>query len=56
LLALHLASYVLAYIVTPWDLNVLLPATLDRLLWHALPAFLLLTGWHWAEAITPRQP
>ena len=54
LLALHLASYVLAYVVTPWDLSVLMPATVDRLLWHTTPAVLLLTGWHWAETLKAR--
>jgi hypothetical protein len=50
LLAMHLASYVLAYVVTPWNLNVLMPATMDRLLLHTAPAVFLLAGWHWAEA------
>ena len=50
LLALHLGSYVLAYIVTPWNLAVLMPETLERLLWHTMPAVFLLTGWHWAES------
>jgi 4-amino-4-deoxy-L-arabinose transferase-like glycosyltransferase len=50
LLTLHLGSYVLAYLVTPWDLAVLMSATMERLLFHAAPAILLLTGWHWAEA------
>jgi len=49
LLGLHLASYALAYSVTPWDLTVLMPMTLDRLLLHAIPAAIFLAGWHWAE-------
>lgn len=49
LLALHLGSYVLVYLVTPWDLTVLVSTTMDRLLLHATPAILLLTGWHWIE-------
>ena len=48
-LALQLASYVLAYLVTPWELTVLMPATLERLFWQTMPAVFLLTGWHWAE-------
>jgi hypothetical protein len=49
LLGLHLMSYALAYSVTPWDLSVLMPMTLDRLLLHTVPAVILLAGWHWAE-------
>jgi hypothetical protein len=26
-----------------------MPMSLDRLLWHAVPAVILLAGWHWAE-------
>jgi hypothetical protein len=49
LLGLHLLSYVLAYMVTPWDFNVLVPMTMYRLLLHTVPAVILLAGWHWAE-------
>jgi hypothetical protein len=49
LLGLHLMSYALAYSVTPWDLAVLMPMTMDRLLLHAVPAVIFLAGWHWAE-------
>jgi len=49
LLGLQLASYALAYSVTPWNLTVLMPVTLDRLLSHAIPALIFLAGWHWAE-------
>ena len=49
LLGLHLMSYALAYSVTPWDLTVLMPMTMDRLLLHAVPAVIFLAGWHWAE-------
>ena len=49
LLGLHLMSYALAYSVTPWDLTVLMPMTMDRLLLHTVPAVMLLAGWHWAE-------
>jgi 4-amino-4-deoxy-L-arabinose transferase-like glycosyltransferase len=52
LLGLHLIIYVLAYSVTPWDLTVLEPMTVDRLLLHAVPAVIFLAGWHWAEAGT----
>jgi hypothetical protein len=54
MLGLHLASYALAYSVTPWNLAELLLLTLDRLLLHALPAVVLLIGWHWAEVETHR--
>ena len=50
LLGLHLMSYALAYSVTPWDIAVLMPMTLDRLFLHAVPAAAFLAGWHWAEA------
>ncbi len=49
LLGLHLMIYALAYSVTPWDLNVLMPMTMNRLLLHAVPAVIFLAGWHWAE-------
>ena len=49
LLGLHLMTYALAYSVTPWDLTVLMPMTMDRLLLHAVPAVIFLAGWHWAE-------
>jgi hypothetical protein len=52
LLGLHLMSYALAYSVTPWDLSVLMPMTIDRLLLHTIPAVIFLAGWHWAEAGT----
>jgi hypothetical protein len=54
LLGLQLASYALAYSVTPWDLTVLMPVTLDRLLSQAIPALIFLAGWHWAEIGTGR--
>ncbi|MDR3456509.1 MAG: glycosyltransferase family 39 protein [Verrucomicrobiae bacterium] len=53
LLGLHLLTYALVYCVTPWNLTMLLATSLDRLLWHALPAVILLAGWHWAEISTP---
>jgi hypothetical protein len=49
LLGLQLLSYAFVYSVTPWDLAVLIPLTLDRLLLQAVPAVILLIGWHWAE-------
>ena len=52
LLGLHLMSYALAYIVTPWDFGMLMPMTMDRLLLHTVPAVILLAGWHWAELET----
>ncbi|MGA2280979.1 MAG: glycosyltransferase family 39 protein [Verrucomicrobiota bacterium] len=55
LLGLHLMSYALAYSVTPWDLNVLMPMTVDRLLLHTVPAVIFLAGWHWAEVGTARR-
>jgi hypothetical protein len=52
LLVMHLMVYALAYSVTPWDLAVLMPMTMDRLLLHAVPAVIFLAGWHWAEVGT----
>jgi hypothetical protein len=49
LLVMQLMVYALAYSVTPWDLAVLMPMTMDRLLLHAVPAVIFLAGWHWAE-------
>lgn len=48
-LALHLLGYVLAYMVTPWNVELLLRLTLDRVLLHVMPAMILLAGWHWSE-------
>lgn len=52
LLVLHLLAYALVYCVTPWNLDLLLATTLNRLLWHTIPAVFLLAGWHWAEIKT----
>jgi hypothetical protein len=52
LLGLHLMSYALAYSVTRWDLALLMPMTMDRLLLHMVPAVIFLAGWHWAEVGT----
>jgi hypothetical protein len=49
LLGLHLLSYALAFSVTPWDLTLLMPMIMDRLLLHTVPAVIFLAGWHWAE-------
>jgi hypothetical protein len=49
LLVMQLMVYALAYSVTPWDLAVLMPMTMDRLLLHAVPGVIFLAGWHWAE-------
>ena len=55
LLGLHLMSYALAYSVTSWDLTMLMPITMDRLLLHTVPAVIFLAGWHWAEVETGRR-
>jgi hypothetical protein len=52
---MHLMSYALAYSVTPWDLTVLMPMTMDRLLLHTVPVVIFLAGWHWTEVETRRQ-
>ena len=56
LLAQHLMIYALVYSVTPWEFSALVSVTMDRLLLHAVPAVILLIGWHWAslaEAVNP---
>jgi len=53
LLGLHLLAYALVYCVTPWNLTLLLATSLDRLLWHTIPAVFLLVGWHWAALSMP---
>ena len=47
LLALHVAAYVPAFLVTNWKLEELLSVTLDRLLMHAAPAGAILIGVLW---------
>ncbi len=47
LLGLHLLVYVLAYMVTPWDLQTLMRTTIDRLLMHAAPVAAMLIGAMW---------
>jgi hypothetical protein len=56
LLALQLAVYATVYSVSPWNLTLLLSSSLDRLLWHTIPAVILLAGWHWAEINAPAVP
>jgi hypothetical protein len=51
----HLALYVLAYVITPWDLRVLVPMTLERLLLHLAPVAVLLAGLHAACLAGPLQ-
>jgi hypothetical protein len=54
---MQMASYLMVYIVTPWDLNVLIPTTANRLILQTLPAIFLIAGWHWAAmARTPVDP
>lgn len=47
LIVLQLLAYIPPYLVTPWDLGVLLPMTLSRLLLHLAPAGALLIGLQW---------
>lgn len=49
LLGLQLTSYVAALIVTPWNLEDLLPITQDRLLLHLIPGMIVLIGWLWTS-------
>jgi hypothetical protein len=50
LIALQLLAYIPPYLVTPWDLGVLLPMTLSRLLLHLAPAAALLIGLQWPRS------
>jgi hypothetical protein len=47
LIVAQLAIYVLIYEITPWDLNALLPLTVDRLILHVTPLAVVLIGLHW---------
>jgi hypothetical protein len=46
LLIAHLGLYVVTFMVTPWDLNELLPMISPKLLMHASPTAALLIGLH----------
>jgi hypothetical protein len=46
LLLAHLGLYAVIFLVTPWDLNVLLPMVGPKLLMHAAPAGVLLIALH----------
>jgi hypothetical protein len=49
LLLAHMALYVLTFVVTPWDLAVLLPMVGPKLLMHAAPTAVLLIGLHLSD-------
>jgi len=53
LLLLHLLAYLPPYMVTTWDLAVLMQNSQSRLLLHAAPAAALLIGLQWPAARTP---
>jgi hypothetical protein len=46
LLLLHVTLYVAIFMVTPWDLKVLVPMVGAKLLMHVAPAAVLLVGMH----------
>jgi hypothetical protein len=48
-LACHLAAYVLVFVVTPWNVRVLLEAKAYPLLLQASPLLLLLLSVYWAR-------
>jgi hypothetical protein len=52
-LAAHLATYVLIFVVTPWDVRVLLEAKAYALLLQASPALVLLLSVYWAKLWPP---
>lgn len=49
MLLLHLSLYALIYVVTPWNLNELLQASLVRVLSHVAPNVMLLVALHWGS-------
>jgi len=53
LLLVHLGLYLASFVVTPWDLNTLIPMVSPKLLMHAAPAAVLLIGLH-ISAIRPK--
>lgn len=56
LLALHVALYVVVFVVTPWNVIQLMDSILDRILLHTVPAAVLLIGYHWEALIKSRAP
>jgi hypothetical protein len=48
LFILHILLYILAFVVTPWHIDVLVLSSLDRLLMHLIPLLGLLASLHWA--------
>ncbi len=44
LLVMHLGMYILIYVITPWNIEVLIPSTLTRLLIHVAPVAMLLSS------------
>jgi hypothetical protein len=52
-LVLHLAVYVVIFVVTPWDVGVLLDAKAYPLLLQASPALLLLLSVYWGRLLPP---
>lgn len=53
-LLVQLSACTVAYLVTPWELPVLVPITAARLLLHVLPLIILLTALHWRAAEASR--
>ena len=50
LLLAHLGLYLATFVVTPWDLNTLIPMVSPKLLMHASPAAVLLIALHLSNA------
>lgn len=50
ILTVQIGAYIIAYMITPWDLASLVPMTANRLLLHVAPVGLLLAGLCWEEA------
>ena len=52
-LVLQLLAYATAYLITPWDLDVLIPMTIRRLLLQVAPVAVLLIGMHASVLLPP---
>jgi 4-amino-4-deoxy-L-arabinose transferase-like glycosyltransferase len=56
ILLAHLALYAVTFMVTPWELDVLIPMVTSKLLLHIAPAAALLIGMHLSQFRSARSP
>ncbi|HVT90205.1 MAG TPA: hypothetical protein VHD56_15240 [Tepidisphaeraceae bacterium] len=50
ILFVQLAAYSIVYLITPWELPVLIPITAPRLMLQVTPLAMLLVAMHWSAA------